>query len=373
MLILFRLTAQNLVINPGAESLPRGTGWNIISQGALACVFAPTDNILNWTMKPNGTANYPFDHTTGAAGGTVFFSGCDTYFQGPFELQQTIDVSADALLVDLGNQLYTFSGFMQTPVSNQTDQGRFIVDFLNASNTVLGASYTSSWQSFFGGSGSSWRNYVNARIAPSGTRKIRIRMQTQILFNQPAINVYFDDISLSKPAILPVNLLSFDGKEVQGKVHLKWATSAEQDLDQFVLEQSTDGSRFNPVATITAGRTSYNYFDYTIQNGVRYFYRLKMIEKNGSFYYSNIILVKTMPEDLISLTPNPAKDHVTVSGNFTFGNISIINSNGQTVLTKTGNTALATLDISGLPSGLYVVRLTNQTMLINKKLLIQPK
>ena len=33
---------------------------------------------------------------------------------------------------------------MQTPVNNQTDQGRFIVDFLNASNSILGASYTST-------------------------------------------------------------------------------------------------------------------------------------------------------------------------------------------------------------------------------------
>jgi len=135
VLLLYQLPAQNLVTNPGAESLPRGTGWTIISQGALTCLSSPTDNFLNWTMKPDGSSNYPYDHTTGASGGTVFFSGCDTYFTGPFELQQTIDVSPDAAMIDLGNQLYMFSGYMQTPVSNQTDGGRFIVDFLNSSNT----------------------------------------------------------------------------------------------------------------------------------------------------------------------------------------------------------------------------------------------
>jgi hypothetical protein len=139
-MLVNRLPAQNLVTNPDAESMPEGTGWTIISQGALSCLVSPTNNIINWTLKPNGTANYPYDHSTGASGGTVFFSGCDTYFQGPFELQQAIDVSADAALIDLGNEAYTFGGYIQTPVSNQTDQGRFIVDFLNASNGVLGTS-----------------------------------------------------------------------------------------------------------------------------------------------------------------------------------------------------------------------------------------
>ena len=215
-LLLHRLPAQNLVTNPDAESLPRGTGWTIISQGALSCLLSPTNNTVNWTMKPDGSANYPYDHTTGASGGTVFYSGCDNIFTGPFELQQTVDVSADAVTIDMGSQMYTFSGYMQTPVVPQTDQGRFVVDYLNISGSILGASYTTPWQSNWGGSGTSWIYYNNSRVAPVGTRKIRIRLQTQLLVNPPAINVYFDDISLTKPTVMPVGLLSFTGNEAQG-------------------------------------------------------------------------------------------------------------------------------------------------------------
>jgi Secretion system C-terminal sorting domain len=372
VLLLLQLPAQNLVTNSDAESLPRGTGWTIVSEGALTCLLSPTDNIVNWTMKPNGTANYPYDHTTGANGGTVFFSGCDTYFTGPFELQQSIDVSADAALIDLGNEVYTFSGYMQTPVNNQTDRGRFIVDFLNAANAVLGTSYTSSWQSFFGGSGTSWVYYNNTRIAPAGTRKITIRMQAEMLFHQPAINVYFDDVSLTKPIILPVSLVSFSGKEMQGTIHLNWTINNELLLKQFELEQSNDATHFNSIATIPAGKTSYHFIDdnNSHTNGT-WFYRLKMTGTDGKNAYSNIVMIKITAQVFIRLSPNPANDIVIVNGSFKKGIISVINSSGQTVFTSNKFASPVTLDISRLPAGLYVVRFSDPGNSINKKLVVQ--
>ena len=373
-MLLYRLPAQNLVTNPDAESLPRGTGWTIIKQGALTCLSSPTDNFLNWTMKPDGSSNYPYDHTTGASGGTVFFSGCDTYFTGPFELQQTIDVSADATIIDMGTQLYTFSGYMQTPVNSQTDEGRFIVDFLNASNTILGTSYTSNWQSYSGGSGTSWVYYNNSRIAPPGTRKIKIRMQTLLSLNRPAINVYFDDISLTKPMILPVSLLSFTGNEVQGTIHLNWTTNPDLQLKQFELEQSTDATYFNGIGTFAGGKTSYQFIDdnYSPASDT-YFYRLKMTNIDGKNAYSNVVTIKTGARVFISLSPNPANTSVTITGRFRKGIISVINSNGQTVLAAEANASPVTLNISLLPAGLYAVRFSDATIITNKKLVIQPK
>ena len=373
-LLVTQLLAQNLVTNPDAESLPRGTGWTIISQGALTCLSSPTDNTLNWTMKPDGSANYPYDHTTGTSGGSVFYSGCDSWLTGPFELQQTIDVSADAVMIDMGNQTYTFGGYMQTPVSNQTDQGRFIVDFLNASNSILGTSYTSSWQSYFLGSGTSWKYYNNSRIAPVGTRKIRIRMQTQLFFNQPAINVYFDDISLTKATVVPVNLLSFTGNEVQGRIHLNWTINPDLQLKQFELERSTDATYFGSIATFPPGKTSYQFIDLNDDlTSTRYFYRLKMTDPDGKNDYSNIVTISVAAHVVISLSPNPASNIVTVKGSFGKGIISLINSSGQTVLSVNSNAAPVNLDVSRLPGGLYVLRFIDPSTIINKKLLMCPR
>jgi len=374
VLFVLRLPAQNLLTNPDAESIPRGTGWTIISQGALTCLSNPTDNIVNWTMKPDGSANYPYDHTTGAIGGTVFFSGCSSFFGGPFELQQSIDVSADAVTIDLGSQLYTFSGYMQTPVSNQTDQGRFIVDYLNGSNTVLGTSYASNWQSFSGGSGTAWTNYSNTRVAPAGTRMIRVRMLTQIVFNQPAINVYFDDISLTKPFVLPLSLVSFTAKDQHGSVHLNWTFSEETRLQQLNVERSFDGIYFNSITSFPVGKTNYYFVDNNYPIGeTKCYYRLKMTTTEGKVLYSNILPINLRADRLINLSPNPANDKVTVNGSFPKGTITIINSGGQKVLNKSVNAISFTLDISGLPSGIYMVCFSDQTNTVYKKLVIQPK
>ena len=375
LLLISQLPAQNLLVNPDAESLPRGTGWTVISEGAITCLLVPTNNMVNWTMKPNGSVNYPFDHTTGANGGTVFFSGCDTYFQGPFEVQQTIDVSADAATIDAGTQLYFFSGYMMTPVSNQTDAGRFIVDFRNASNAILGTSYSSNWQSYFDGSGPDWVQYNNTRTAPAGTRKITIRMQTQMFINQPAINVYFDDISLTKPTVVPLGLLSFTGVAAAGNINLNWKMSDQLNYKNFELERSTDAIHFNRIAALTAGnKTNYDYTDKNISpDNDKYFYRLKMTGIDGKIIYSNVVMIKVAGNTSITVYPNPANNIVTVSGLSQPGVLSIINYSGSTVLTTSANSSSISFDVSRLPEGLYVVRFSNSKININKKLVIGHK
>lgn len=365
------LSAQNLVTNPGAESLPRGTGWTIISQGTYPCIPIPTNTYTNWTLIPDGTVNYPFDHTTGVAGGTIFYAGCSDFFSGVKELQQTIDVSADAANIDAGTQLYTFSGYIQTPVDNQTDQGRFIVEYLNASNTVLGTSYTSPWQSYSGGSGTAWNFYTNTRVAPATTRQIRIRLQAELIFNRYAINVYFDDISLTKPSLVPVRLVSFTANETDGYVKLNWNVEAELNLGRYELERSKNGINFSSITTILPGRASYAYTDNV--NGIEadnFYYRIKMIDIDGKISYSNILAVQTKAKS-ITISPNPAADYIRINGTIKKGMVSITNASGITVLTTNTNNTATGIDISMLPAGVYFVRYNDGSSNVVKKLLVQ--
>ena len=373
---ILTISAQNLVVNPGAESLPRGTtGWTIISFGPSPCGPAPTNTYLNWTMIPDGSALYPYDHTTGAAGGITFFSGCSGSSSGPHELRQDIDVSADAVNIDLGTIQYVFSGYIQTPVSNpaaQTDQGRFIVDYLDASNVILGASYTGAWQSKALGSGVGWNLYTNTRIAPAGTRKVRIRMQTQITAFFPAINVYFDDISLVKGIVLPVTLVSFTGKEDAGKIYLNWKSADEINLLQYGVEQSTDAVNFATIATIKSGKKEYSFIDKNTSTYIdKYYYRLKMTDADGKFSYSNIVAIKIKGQHSLMISPNPANNFVTVSGFERQGKITITNSNGCSVYTANTTAQEMKINISALPAGLYVLRFTDGENISLKKFIVQ--
>lgn len=365
-------TGQNLVVNPGAESLPRGTGWTIVSQGPLTCTAAPTNNFDSWTMKPIGSANYPFDHTTGVAGGTVFFSGCASYFGGPYELQQTIDVSANAALIDLGNEIYTFSGYMQTPVDNQTDQGRFVVDFLNASNAVLGASYTSSWQSFFNGSGTGWVFYSDSRIAPSGTRAIRIRMQTQIHFNQPAVNVYFDDISLTRPIILPLSVRNFTGTAVNAGIDLQWLVEDPLLVQKVEVEYSHDGRTFSRIGVVASGNNNRYAYHHPIQNHLNAsYYRLKLIGRDGTFAYSTIIHLTNQSANQFSYWPNPAHGSIIIQSKMAAATVAVYNSIGQQLLSGVLRGGRLRLDVSGLPVGLYTLRCSNGVDVATGRLVVE--
>jgi hypothetical protein len=72
-----------------------------------------------------------------------------------------------------------------------------------------------------------------------------------------------------------------------------------------------------------------------------------------------------------NVSPNPAKDIVTVQSSFKVKEIEIHNALGQVVLRKQGNQNIETIDISNLQSGAYIVRIKTQRGFANKKILIE--
>ncbi len=365
------LCAQNLLLNPSAESLPRGTGWSIVSQGALDCEFAPTTNYLNWTMKPNGTANYPFDHTTGANGGTVFFAGCDSWLTGPFELYQIVDVSADAANIDFGGQLYMFGGYMQTPVSPQTDEGRFVVDYLNAGNSVLAGGFSTAWQSFSAGSGTGWRYYEDTRTAPVGTRKIKVRLQSKLYFNQTAVNVYFDDISLTRPMVVPVNLLNFSGSYSNRKAMLDWSFASEAACATIELQIKGDSMQWAQLKTFACNNNLFHYEHPIGMEGALNYYRLKITGMDGRISFSKIISIQAPSSVTASLTPNPAKDHFSIRGLSEVSNVSIWSASGQLIKNRFNVIPQSNIDVAALTQGLYFVHIQNRKTKSTYKLVIR--
>ena len=99
-----------------------------------------------------------------------------------------------------------------------------------------------------------------------------------------------------------------------------------------------------------------------------------------NFYYSNDNnnedggdsgLSEMNISHLVSLSPNPANDVVTVQSSFKIREIEIHNTLGQVVLRKEGSQNIETLDVSILESGVYVVRIKTQRGFANKKILIE--
>ena len=102
--------------------------------------------------------------------------------------------------------------------------------------------------------------------------------------------------SINRP--LPVILTSFTARQEESTVHLAWSTASEINSDYFQVERSTDGSDFKTLSRQAAAGDSqqeltYRYTDEGAANrfsGTLY-YRLKMVDFDGSFEYSDITAV----------------------------------------------------------------------------------
>lgn len=108
---------------------------------------------------------------------------------------------------------------------------------------------------------------------------------------------------------LPLTLLNFNGKKEESSVTLKWQTTNEINSRQFVIQRS-NGSRFNDIGILPAQSKGINNYTFTDQNpnSGKNLYRLKMIDIDGHFTYSNVITMNiSASKTSLKLYPNPAK------------------------------------------------------------------
>ncbi|MDB4533279.1 T9SS type A sorting domain-containing protein [Vicingaceae bacterium] len=108
---------------------------------------------------------------------------------------------------------------------------------------------------------------------------------------------------------LPVNLMSFTGLPEDGYNELKWKTATEINNDKFEIEKSLDGVLFSKLDEVQGSGnnstiTDYNYQDKYPASGITY-YRLRQVDFDGKFQYSNVIAVKQSAGSEVSLFPNP--------------------------------------------------------------------
>jgi hypothetical protein len=167
--------------------------------------------------------------------------------------------------------------------------------------------------------------------------------------------------------VLPLQLLDFTGSHHPDYNQLQWQTADEVNTQEFGLERSSNGASFTTIATIKAaggGNNSYSYQDKTAINN-KMFYRLKMIDIDGRFTYSNIIWINSEQTGVVSLYPNPAREVVNIS----MGNFAMINTTADLyrsdgiLLQKILITAdQQQINIHRLAKGVYVLKFADGTI-----------
>ena len=159
---------------------------------------------------------------------------------------------------------------------------------------------------------------------------------------------------------LPLKLISFSGVANANTNFLKWQTADEVNTKQFDVERSSDGNSFSVIGTVLAnnqgGNNNYSFSDNSISS-VNEFYRLKMIDLDGSFVFSNIIkLSSNSSGKQFLIYPNPAKDQLTLSGLQGKGSVEIVTIEGKILQEINVTAQTQTINTGNLAKGVYLIR-----------------
>ncbi len=208
--------------------------------------------------------------------------------------------------------------------------------------------------------------FVMFRIQPQPTVAVNTTIPNKAAiyfdYNAPVITNTAGTL-IQEFTVVPLKLISFSAvPQNDNNVSLYWNTANEINTKQFVIERGSDGLRFNSVTTVVAkGKTNNNY-NTTIAdaNTGIVFYRLKMVDNDGSFTYSPIIKIEKRKNAAgFSILSNPVKDHFIISTtDRTLNNTpaNIINIQGAVVKSFIVKEGSQTVDINDLPTGIYYIK-----------------
>jgi hypothetical protein len=186
--------------------------------------------------------------------------------------------------------------------------------------------------------------------------------------------------------LVPVELTSFTARIVDGKTLLEWTTSTETNNLGFEILRSikNDNDDWTTIGFVSGnGTTTENHYYNFVDEGTagKVYYRLRQVDYNGTYNYSDIIEIYGVTVSTIHLDqnyPNPFNPTTTINyqiGNDGFVSLKVFNSLGEEVVElvnefQSGGSYNVTFSASELPSGIYVYQLTAGNYKETKKMLL---
>jgi len=196
--------------------------------------------------------------------------------------------------------------------------------------------------------------------------------------------IYLDQVTWNPDGELPVELVSFNASVDKNTINLRWITSTELNNSGFEVERRTANSSYKKIAFVqgkgtTTQSNGYTYSDVVNQTGI-YIYRLKQVDLDGTFEYSNEIMVNViaLPGQyaLAQNYPNPFNPTTSIEyviPQAGFVNLSVFNLLGERVaelvneIMESGNHTIV-FDASKFSSGTYIYTLSVNGNVVTKKM-----
>ena len=176
---------------------------------------------------------------------------------------------------------------------------------------------------------------------------------------------------------LPVTLVNFEVNKNEKSVQLDWSTSAEINSDYFDIQRSSTGKSWTNIGRVetkgsleNAALEDYVFIDNEPLPGEN-LYRLKMVDTDGSFAYSQIRAVIFHFDNKISIYPNPVSDKLFIASNESnkITEVSLLNLYGESMICQK-YIPLNGIDTKSLASGIYILTIKRDDGMISSHKII---
>jgi hypothetical protein len=182
---------------------------------------------------------------------------------------------------------------------------------------------------------------------------------------------------------LPLNLISFNAAANNANTRLIWQTDNQVDVDHFEIERSgVNSNGFTVVGTVPVNNNSSGTYSFTDLNARNYitkgYYRLKVVDRDGRFTYSRVVLVNFGTEIAIAIRPSFVRSGepiVVLTGSSSATNVytgTLYNQSGQVMETwKSAIGSNKQIETGNLSRGIYILKIVHETGMKTEKIVIQ--
>ena len=250
----------------------------------------------------------------------------------------------DNRIGQLGDGTYNNKTTPELITTNSIDifAGEIFTYILKADSSLWATGASSSYWTY--NTGSIWMDQIN----------IGRNVLTQI---HPTIAPM--NLCGPKPyGVIPIQLLNFSCKANGSTANLKWTSAEEINFSKYILEYSQNGIKFQEIASISAkgSNSTYNY-DHKNVSGIAY-YRLKMVDNDRNFKYSEIRITKFSSFINFTIAPNPSKDYIYIymKKDAVIKSVNILSLDGRIMKTISDFHIGQPISIINIPNGTYILK-----------------
>lgn len=198
--------------------------------------------------------------------------------------------------------------------------------------------------------------------APAGgANNYFVRVQRPGLPNNSSFTV-IEGVVTATMASLPVTFNHFKAAASSCKVQLDWNVAKELGAEQYLVERSADGKRFETIGQLTYyadAKGAYHFVDEDPLKGNN-LYRIAGVDPDGTKVLTGVQRISIdcdIPN--ISIFPNPTSSGIKLSGLKAGQRIMIYDLTGRILISTRSNGAEAQLDLSNFAAAVYKVVVTS--------------